>query len=307
MSSKKETILIAGGTGLVGNALLHWIDFKKYEVILLSRLNRGNAKSGVKIVIWDPDTLTIDILPQVDHVINLAGAGIADMRWTESRKSVLVSSRVNSALTLEKYIKTLKTKPKTYISASAVGYYGDRGSEILTETSSPGDEFMSECCIKWENAAISAGGECNRTVILRIGIVLSILGGALPKMLMTRHLGIYNYFGKGQQFYPWIHISDLCRLIVTALEDKTFSGVYNAVAPEHITNKEMMKQIKLQLSSLGFMVSVPELVLQCTLGEMAKVVLNSNRVISDRIKSTKFTYQFTKVGEAVKDIIKKKI
>ncbi|MBK9737680.1 MAG: DUF1731 domain-containing protein [Saprospiraceae bacterium] len=124
---------------------------------------------------------------------------------------------------------------------------------------------------------------------------------------MTRHLGIYNYFGKGQQFYSWIHINDLCRLIVTALEDKTFSGVYNAVAPEHITNKEMMKQIKLQLSSVGFLVSVPELVLQYTLGEMAKVVLNSNRVISDRIKSTKFTYQFTKVGEAVKDIIKKKI
>ncbi|MBK9737679.1 MAG: NAD-dependent epimerase/dehydratase family protein [Saprospiraceae bacterium] len=176
MSNKKETILIAGGTGLVGNALLGWIDYKKYDVILLSRLIGGNSKSGVNIVKWDPDTLTIDILPQVDHVINLAGAGIADMRWTESRKSVLVSSRVNSALTLEKYIKSLKTKPKTYISASAVGYYGDRGSEILTEASCPGDEFMSECCIKWENAARAAGAECNRTVILRIGIVLSVLG-----------------------------------------------------------------------------------------------------------------------------------
>ena len=307
MNSKKETILIAGGTGMVGSALLRWINYSKYDVILLSRLNKEIDKAGISIVKWDPDNLTIDRLSNVDHVINLSGAGIADMRWTKDRKSTIISSRVNSASTLEKYIKSLKIKPKSYISASAVGYYGDCGAQVLTENSRSGDEFLSECCVKWEKAAISAGTQCNRTVILRIGIVLSALGGALPKMIMTKKLGIFSYFGNGQQFCPWIHINDLCRLILTTLEDNNFSGVYNAVAPEQITNKEMIEQIKLKLSSKAFVISVPQFVLKLILGEMANVVLNSNRVISDRIQSSMFTYHFTKVGDAVKDVMDKSI
>lgn len=305
--SNKQTILIAGGDGLVGKHLVNIIDTSKYHVIILSRKKKISHQTGVEYAIWDTDKKTIDDIPSPDHIINLAGAGIADQRWTDQRKKELIASRVNSAETIKNYLKLHKIHPTTYVSASAVGYYGDRGTEILTENSLPGNEFLSECCIAWEKAAEDAGALCSRTIILRIGIVMSSLGGALPKMLMTKNLGVFNYFGKGNQYYPWIHITDLSRLCLESIENQQFNGVYNAVAPQQLTNKEMMKDIMQTGGMKGLLVPAPEFSLRWMLGEMANVVLNSDRILSGRLLNSGFNFEHDKVGEAVVHVLQKNI
>lgn len=305
--SNKQTILIAGGDGLVGKHLVNIIDTSKYHVIILSRKKKISHQTGVEYAIWDTDKKTIDDIPSPDYIINLAGAGIADQRWTDQRKKELIASRVNSAETIKNYLKLHKIHPTTYVSASAVGYYGDRGTEILTENSLPGNEFLSECCIAWEKAAEDAGALCSRTIILRIGIVMSSLGGALPKMLMTKNLGVFNYFGKGNQYYPWIHITDLSRLCLESIENQQFNGVYNAVAPQQLTNKEMMKDIMQTGGMKGLLVPAPEFSLRWMLGEMANVVLNSDRILSGRLLNSGFNFEHDKVGEAVVHVLQKNI
>ncbi len=307
INNDKETILIAGGTGLVGNALVKAIDSSKYNIILLTRTAKKSDIENIKYVTWSPSDGTIEKCQEPDYIINLAGAGIADQRWTENRKNELILSRVNSAKTLKCFIFKLDKKPKVYISASAVGYYGHRGNEVLTESSLAGNEFMSECCVAWENSANEAANLCDRKVILRIGIVLSTLGGALPKMLMTKKLGILNYFGSGDQYYPWIHIEDLVRLILSSMESEVYSGIYNAVASDEVTNKGMMTSIKEKLNIFGLLLPAPTFALRIALGEMANVILNSNRVISERLPSTGFTFNFNNCGYAVKDLTDRKM
>lgn len=307
MSERKTVLWIAGGDGLVGRHIVKAIDNSKYDLVILTRKKNTQHKSNLQFVLWDTDQQFIGEAPAPDHIINLAGLGIADERWTDERKAVLVSSRVNSAATIRKYIESHNIKPKSYISASAVGYYGDRADEILTEESRKGEEFMSECCSAWENAAVEAGALCDRMVILRIGIVLSTLGGALPKMLMTKSIGIYNYFGNGKQYYPWIHIDDLSNLFLQVIENKSYKGIYNAVAPQEISNIEMMKEIKKVNRLFGMLLPAPEFVLRIVLGEMANVVLNSNRVKPVRLMEAGFNFNFTKAGEAVKDLMLKAI
>lgn len=307
MGVSKQVIWIAGGTGLVGHHLVNTLDHNIYDIYLLSRSKGKKNRNGVTYICWDPALSHIDDAPEPDHIINLAGAGIADARWTNARKQELVDSRIDSALTIQKYLQKNQWQPKTYISASAVGYYGDRGAEVLTETSTPGKEFMSDCCVQWESAANQAGVLAERCVILRIGIVLSTLGGALPKMLMTKSVGIFNYFGNGKQYYPWIHIDDLCRMMVFALKNDDMKGVYNAIAPEQITNKNMMLSIKTALDTPGILMPAPAFGLQLLLGEMAHVVLNSNRVSALKIISSGFTFRFEEVGYAVSDVVDKGI
>jgi uncharacterized protein len=302
-NSNKKTILIAGGDGLVGKHLVQNLDISRYNIIILSRKKKMSDQDGVVYAVWDTDKKTIEDIPHPHHIINLAGAGIADSRWSEKRKNELVSSRVNSAETIKAYLSKHNIHPDSYISASAVGYYGERGTEILTENSKPGGEFLSECCIAWEKAAFETGKLCGRTVILRIGIVMSLLGGALPKMLMTKGGGIFNYFGSGDQFYPWIHITDLCRLCIESMENPDFNGIYNAVAPQEITNKDMMEEIMEVGEMKGLLFSAPKFMLRLMLGEMANVVLNSNRVSADKLLQAGFNFKFRKVGQAVKHIL----
>lgn len=301
---KKEIIWIAGGDGLVGKKLVQLIDTSRYAVYILTRKNHTANNLETHYIQWNTDHFTINtnILP--DHIINLAGAGIADERWSAARKKLLISSRVNSAKTIQQYIETHNIKPKTYISASAVGFYGHRDDELLTEESNPGNEFMADCCVQWEEAAHEVGTLCDRKIILRIGIVLSAQGGALPKMLMTRKIGVFNYFGNGHQFYPWIHISDLCQLIIDVLHKPEYQGIYNAVAPQQITNKNMMKEILQTNQMKGFLFPAPTFVLKLILGEMSAVILNSNRVSAQKLIDAGFQFQFTDVGTAVKNIIK---
>jgi uncharacterized protein (TIGR01777 family) len=297
--NNKPIVWIAGGDGLVGNHLQSVIDKSKYDVYTLSRKKPKNSQ----FIQWDTEKKEIFSDQKPDHIINLAGAGIADARWTDHRKKILVSSRVDSALTLKTYLQEKGISPYTYISASAVGYYGDQKDRILTEESKSGNEFMSDCCIAWEEAATDTGSLCQKTVLLRIGIVLSTRDGALPKMLMTKAAGVFNYFGNGAQYHPWIHIDDLAKMIIFAIESLQVNGIYNAAAPQQITNKEMMQEIMTSLDSNGVLLPAPSFGLRILLGEMAHVVLNSNRVDVQKMLDTGFTFQYTKCGEAVRDLV----
>ncbi len=299
----KKVILIGGGDGLVGRHIISLIDKNEYDIVVLSRSKKKSEVSGVQYAVWDTDSKTMDDIPAPDHIINLAGAGIADERWTPARKNLLISSRVNSAATIKKYLQSHNLTPRSYISASAVGYYGNRSNEVLTEQSSAGHEFMSDCCMQWEDAAQETGSYCQRHIILRIGIVLSAAGGALPKMLMTKSFGLFNYFGTGNQYYPWIHIDDLCRIFIQAIENETYNGVYNAVAPQEITNKNMMREIMEICPFKGLLLPAPAFMLKLILGEMARVVLNSDRVIPQRLSAVGFSFTYTKAGEAVRELI----
>jgi uncharacterized protein (TIGR01777 family) len=299
----RKNLWIAGGDGLVGRQLAAIADREKFKVYILTRKQTVAERDGVHFIQWDTEAGTIasDLVP--DIILNLAGAGIADGRWTAKRKSLLVSSRVRSAETIEKYLIQNGLKPELYLSASAVGYYGDRGNSLLTEDSAQGHEFMSDCCGEWEKAAVLAGRQCQRTVILRIGIVLSMLGGALPKMLMTRGVSLFTYFGNGRQYYPWIHIDDLVRLLLACINETKYEGVYNAVSPQQIPNKEMMSSIMDACGFKGILMPAPAFLLRLAMGEMSRVVLNSNRADAGRLQRAGFNWEFTEVGKAVKDLL----
>ncbi len=303
---KKEVIWIAGGTGLVGQQLLKELDNHKYDVYILTR-KKLNSNQKANEIHWNTQNMTIstDILP--DYIINLAGAGIADQRWTSSRKKELVDSRTLSAETILKYLMSKNHKLKSYLAASAVGYYGHRHNEVLTEISHPGTEFMSECCALWEEASMKLKNYSEKLCIFRIGIVLSSQDGALPKMLMTEGLRIFNYFGNGHQYYPWIHIKDLTGFIIFSLQNKHIDGIFNTVAPQQITNKEMMKNIIKSNNIKGLLFSAPAFVLKIVLGEMSAVVLNSNRIDTTKIENSGYKFQFVDVGLAVKNIKATKI
>jgi uncharacterized protein len=297
----KETILIAGGSGLVGQALIRHIDRTKYDIIVLTR-NSSYSRNGIQYINWDTQTQKIDLDIVPHHMINLAGAGIADKLWTRSRRKELIDSRVFSAQTIASFVKSSIQKPKTYISASAIGFYGDRGNELLIETSTKGEGFMAECCALWEQAAYKTGLLCDRHTILRIGIVLSTKDGALPKMLMTKGIGVYNYFGDGSQYYSWVHIDDLCRMILFSIENPKIEGIYNAVAPQSMQHKLFMKEVMKAMNSYGVLVPAPAFALKLAMGEMADVVLNSNRVSAEKWKDTGFELEHDDLANAIQDL-----
>ena len=299
-----QTVLIGGGSGLIGSRLAHLLIQKGYTVYILSR-KRLKSSGSIKYFKWDLNQMEIDKeATNVDHIINLTGAGIADARWTDKRKNVLTKSRVNSSKLLYKNLMETGHKPKSFISASAVGYYGDRGNEELSESSTSGKNgFMVDCCVAWEESAQELVSSVDRLVIIRVGIVLSKNGGALPKILMTRPM--LSYFGDGKHYYPWIHIDDVCEIFISSIENKSRQGVYNATALTSLTNKEFTKKIKAAVG--GFIVPAPAFALRMAMGEMANVVLNSNNVVPQRLIDEDYAWKFTDLTEAVKDIMKRKV
>jgi uncharacterized protein (TIGR01777 family) len=301
----KKSILIAGGSGLVGSRFIELLDPSKFDVCILSR----NSSSGnsMNIFEWDFEEMTIDEnAVKVDFIINLNGAGIADKKWTPERKKLLVESRVKSAKLIKSALEKSGHKPKAYISASAVGFYGGRKDEELYETSPKGQGFMAECCQSWEDSANELSPFVDRLIIDRIGIVLSTKGGALPKILMTKQIGVYNYFGNGRQYYSWIHIDDLCRILLDQIVDDSYVGIYNTVSSKPLTNKHFTTEIKEALDG-NFVLPIPVFGLRLMLGEMANVVLNSNRVFPKRLKEHSFNFNYEDLGKAVIDLVSKKV
>lgn len=296
-----KNILLAGGTGLIGSALTEMLIKEGYHVHLLTR--KPNSK--LPYTIWDPENDTIDenTLPETYAIINLAGAGIADARWTDSRKMEIINSRIKASEVLERLIRQKRLQPKVYISASAIGYYGNRPNEELDEKSKPGSSgFLAESVLAWEGAVAKIPTELTRKIIVRIGIVLSMKGGALPKMAGGAVINAVPYFGDGKQVYSWIHIEDLCRIFLHALKDDKMNGVYNGVAPNAVTNEELCRQILKINHKMNVTFGVPEFMLRMAMGAMADVVMTGSNVKPRALLQQGFKFKFEKVDEALKDI-----
>jgi uncharacterized protein len=294
-------VIITGGTGLVGKALVSLLAKDGYETAILTR---HPAKSNEYQ--WDIEKSYIDphVLEGAGHIIHLAGASVADMPWTAVRKKEIINSRVRSAARLHDLLKNNPNQVRTFISASAVGYYGDGGDKWQTEDTPAGSDFLADVCRKWEAAADSFSDLGLRICKLRIGIVLSHAGGALPKMDLPLKFGIGAYFGDGRQFLPWIHIHDLCRIFVQALENENMSGPYNACAPYPVSNKEMSRQIAIALNRPFLPLPAPAFAIKAILGEGAQILLNSNRCTSDKIRQTGFRFLYPDIGSTLHDIYK---
>lgn len=295
------TVLIAGGTGLIGK---RWIESQGHlfdEIRLLSR-TPGQEGRIIKYA-WNPSAGTYDPVAfhNVDYIINLAGAGIADERWTEERKRLIVSSRENSVRTLLKALHETGTKPTMILSASATGFYGDRGEAWVDEGAIPGSGFLATTTQAWEAESSNLKEAGYSLAILRIGIVLSSKGGALPKLRLPLKGGMANYFGDGQQYMPWIHIDDLCRQMTWILQGKK-DGVWNGVAPEPVTSKEMATALKKTFG--GWLVApVPAAALRLILGEMSDTVLTGARVSAKKVVEAGFEFQYSKLDQALQSFM----
>ncbi|WMX14093.1 MULTISPECIES: TIGR01777 family oxidoreductase [unclassified Aureispira] len=302
-----KTILITGGTGLLGMRISFLLTEQGMHVRHLSRTE--NLKATYPAYKWDLDAQTIDpkALENVDGIIHLAGAGIADARWTKSRKKEILKSRIDSSRLLTKALSERKDQPEVFVACSAVGYYGNRKEEVLDENASSGTGFMSEVCVKWEQSVEGIRAMGIRTPIIRVGIVLSTQGGALPKLNMTYPFRIGSYFGNGQQYYPWIHLDDICQIFIKALQKETMTGIYNGTAPIPTTNKNLAQALAKAHDQKTLLVPAPPCAIKMLLGEMSAVVLNSTRAIPQALQKMQHDFQFPDLVPALEDLFKRKI
>ncbi len=301
-----KKVLIAGGSGLVGSRLVSMLK-EQYEIRILTRSPQV-SDGNISYWKWDLNSMEIqDGAVEVDHIINLNGAGIADQRWSNARKKTLIDSRIKSNQLLATTLEKAGVKLASFSCASAIGYYGDRGNENLTETSPPGNGFLSECCQKWEGSADLLTPYAKTNAKIRVGLVLSTKGGALPKILMTKNLGVLSYFGNGSQYYSWIHIDDLCKIFIATLYTSGYQGTINGVSPTSLTNKEFIADVKKGANSNALMLPAPEFALRLAMGEMADVVLNSNKVIPQKLNELNHSWEYPNLKQAIKDLIDRDI
>lgn len=286
-----ENVLITGGTGLLGSKLTSLLLREDYSVSYLSR--RKHIAGAIKAFHWNTETgeLDKDALRQASHIINLAGAPIAGGRWTRKRKVELERSRVDSTRLLVNELKSAAYPVKTFISASAVGYYGDGKTHWLTEESPAGKDFLSRLCVAWEAEALKAVSLGVRTVIFRIGIVLCGAGGALPQLARSMKFGAAVYMGTGSQYHSWAHIDDACRAFLFALSNNDMNGIYNVCAPQPVTNLEMIRAIKEAKGSHALLLPAPVFALKLALGEMSEALLTGQRCSSEKLMNRGFRFE----------------
>lgn len=302
-----QTVLITGGTGMIGKRLTQLLLEKGYKVAYLSR--KHESIPNVTVYRWDIDKNWIDdkALANADYIIHLAGAGITDTRWTDKHRREIINSRTKTIELIARELQGRPYKVKAFVSASAIGFYGsDTGNTQLTEQTPSGSDFLAHVTRHWENSAELIDNIGIRTTKLRIGVVLSNEGGALPKISMPIRWGIGAPIGNGNQWMSWIHLDDLCRLFIAALENNKWHGVYNAVAPAPVTNAELTRQIANVLHRPLWLPAIPAFALRLVYGEMANVVLGGNYVINHRIRTeTDFIYQFENLQSALQDLTEK--
>ncbi|MFI5160131.1 MAG: TIGR01777 family oxidoreductase [Sphingobacteriales bacterium] len=295
-------VLITGGTGSVGKPLTDALLDKGYKVSHLSR--KPGQDTRVITFLWDVPKGEIDerCIDGIDIVIHLAGAGIADKRWTDKRKKEIVESRTSSIRLIYGLIKNKPNKVNSIISAAAIGYYGDRADELMTEDIAPGPGFMPECCVAWENAIDEGKALGLRIVKLRTGVVLDKRGGALPQMAKPVKLFAGAAFGNGRQWIPWIHWQDAVDMYLHAIDDINLTGTYNMVAPNPVTNKQLMKAIAAQLHKPLWPINVPAFAFKLLMGEMSIIILGSTKVSAQKIQDEGFEFKYPELKGALKQI-----
>jgi uncharacterized protein (TIGR01777 family) len=297
-----KNILITGGTGLVGKKLILALQALGHQVSILSR--KQTSIDGVKVYLWDVYQQSIDekALDGIDTIIHLAGEGIADKKWTDERKKEIIDSRVLSAKLLYKTIRATNAPVTTFISASAVGFYGDRKDEILRETSESGTGFLPDCCVQWEDAADEGIAMGIRVVKIRIGLILSKHGGALAAMQKPIKYFVGSPLGSGKQWMPWVHLDDVVKIFATAAEDEKLIGAYNACAPFPVTNKFLTKTIAGKLNRPVWPIHVPQFVLKIAMGEMSILPLMSSNTMVQKLLDTGYKYEYVNLDVALESI-----
>jgi uncharacterized protein len=295
-------ILVTGSSGLVGSALIPALTAGGHRV---SRLVRSKTNLGIRDTFWDPlsGELYSPPLEDLDGVVHLAGESIAGGRWTKGRKIRIRQSRVHGTRLLADSLARLAHPPNVFISASAVGYYGDRGHEILTEQCSSGSNFLAQVCRDWEIAAQPAADCGIRVITLRTGVALSLSGGALPRMLLPFRMGVGGIVGTGKQYMSWISIDDLVRIIIYALKIETLKGPVNAVAPKPVTNAEFTRTLG-RLLSRPTVFPMPGFAAQLAFGEMAnELLLASARVVPAKLEASGFVFRHSDLASALTDLL----
>jgi len=307
-----STVLITGGTGLVGKRLTTMLIDRGYEVIILSRnpMVAGTPSASVSFAEWNIEQQTIDsdAITRADYIIHLAGEGVTDRRWSAKRKKEIIESRVLSSNLLAKGLKEIKNQVRAVVSASAIGWYGEdtAGNKKtgFAESALADEGFLGDTCRLWEDSIQPVEVLHKRLIKLRMGIVLSNDGGALAAFKKPVKSGIAAILGHGNQVISWIHIDDLCRLFIYALENEEMSGVYNAVAPHPVTNKQLTMQLaKIMRGRFFIPVYVPAFVLQILLGGMSIEVLKSATVSCHKIRTAGFSFLYPTVDAALKQLI----
>lgn len=295
-------IAITGSTGLVGNSLVTFLEKKGHEIY---RLVRNKKNLSQNHIFWNPEKNEIEKekLEGLDVVIHLAGDSVASGRWTAAKKKSIRDSRVIGTQFLAQTISLLKKPPHTILSASAIGFYGNRGDEILTEESEPGSGFLTEVCLEWEKAWDAVLDKKIRLCFLRIGMVLDKTGGALGKMLLPFKLGLGGVAGSGQQFMSWIALSDLIGAIDFLMRDKKLSGPFNMVCTMPVTNREFTKTMGKVLNRPTFF-ALPEFVIKTVFGEMGEqLLLTSAHVIPKRLMEAGFVFEYSNLEKCLKALL----
>lgn len=308
MGDIRKKVLITGGSGLIGSELSQLLLERNYEVVLLSRNPKKTGK-GITAYKWDIGKRYIDpeAFAGTNFIVHLAGADVAEKRWTESRKKEILNSRVNSAGLLYQYLKENPHSVEAFISPSGISYYGlETGQQKLTEESDPGDDFLAEVTKAWEQSADKIAALGIRTVKLRIGIALSGKGGALAALAKPVKFGIAAPLGSGNQIMSWIHISDLCNMIIFAMENDHLKGTFNAVAPNPVSNKTFTKEIAKTLKMPNFFPPVPGFMLRAMLGEKASIVLEGADVSSRKIEAAGFSFAYPELKAALHNLLNNK-
>src|SRR5665213_1457248 len=301
MNASQRCILITGGSGLIGSHLTDKLLERGYRVSHLSRSPGQDTR--VQTFLWDVEKGEIDerCIDGADTIIHLAGAGIAEKRWTEKRKKELIASRAKSIGLVYSLLREKTHQVKSVISASAIGYYNDRGDELLTEDSHPSNDFLAKCCMEWE-LAVDKGKELGlRVAKLRSGVVLDEKG-ALGAMDKPVKLGLGSPVGTGKQWVPWIHWQDVVGIYMLAVENMALEGVYNMVAPDPVTNKKLTQAIAKQLHKPLWLPNIPAWALKLALGEMSTLVLGSTKVSAQKIQDAGYVFKFPELEEALKEI-----
>ena len=314
------TVLITGGTGMIGTALSRHLMQQGYDVIVLSRnpvetasvyrasstQNSFRPSGNIYYAKWDTDKQMIDAqaMSQADYIVHLAGEGVATKRWTKKRKEEIKQSRTKTSEVLYHCLSTQPNKVRAVISASAIGWYGPDAGKVFTESDPSADDFLGQTCKAWEESIEKVKNLDKRLVTLRLGIALSNEGGALAEFKRPVRLGVAAILGSGEQMVSWVHIDDLCRAFIHAIETPEMEGVFNIVAPNVVANEKLTLGLASSMNGKFYIpFKVPSFLLKLIMGEMSVEVLKSTTVDSSKLQSTGFNFMYPTIDGALKHLI----